>query len=415
MVDVQARIISVGDELLCGRTVDTNSHRLQQWLGRRGVAVIDVQVVADRSRAIAQALERTDAGNLVVITGGLGPTGDDLTVQAISDWAQAPLVVDDAVESHLRARAAERNYPWGPNLIKQTLRPKAVDALINPAGTAPALVGELKGRLLVLLPGVPQEILALWPQVESTLTEKGILAETARFHLRRTVGLSEPELARRTVPLQVAYPDLAWSWWLTRWGVDVQASFNGTPLDDRNYADLGDRLDEALTGHVYTDKFEDLNTVVLDRLRTDGLTIGAAESCTGGMIGASLTDQPGSSAVFKGSIVAYANTAKTALLNVPRQILDDEGAVSSAVAEAMAVGARKALDVDLAVSVTGISGPDGGSDEKPVGTTWIGWADASGVWSRKFRFGAYRERNRELTVAAALAGVWRRLSGIAEG
>jgi nicotinamide-nucleotide amidase len=200
---------------------------------------------------------------------------------------------------------------------------------------------------------------------------------------------------------------LAWSWWLTRWGVDVQVT---ALTDDPLPPALAEALDSALGDHVYAEDMTDLNAVVVNALSAKGWTMAVAESCTGGLIGAAITDVEGASAVFNGGALTYANSAKTNVLNVSEGLLAEHGAVSSPVAEAMATGARSLLGCDVALSVTGIAGPDGGSDDKPVGTTCIGLASPHGVWSKRLRFRSFRGRNRELAVSHALDAMRRYLA-----
>jgi len=405
---IKARLIAVGDELLNGRTLDANSHEIQQRLSRRGVVVGGVAVVPDRAAAIATALDATLAGCLVVLTGGLGPTQDDLTAEAVAAWAKVPLREEEAIAAILRARCEARGRPYGPNMVKQGMLPSGLAALPNPEGSAPAMVGDLCDRTLVLLPGVPSEMRVLWPLVEAWLDESGRLGPARPVLLRRTTRLSEPVLDRLTAPLLQEFPGCAWSWWLTRWGVDVQAL---APAGVDAMPDgLAARLDETLGDRVWAREFVDLPAVVLSALRGAGLTVAAAESCTGGLLGAALTDVPGASDAYRGGIVAYADDVKRDLLDVPAALLRDHGAVSGECARAMAAGCRTRCRADTALSVTGVAGPGGGSAAKPVGTVWIGLASAQGTFAGRARFLAHRARNRELAVAAALDALRRHLA-----
>ncbi len=405
---IEARLIAVGDELLNGRTLDANSHEIQQRLSRRGVAVGGVAVVPDRAAAVAAALDATPAGCLVVLTGGLGPTPDDLTAEAVAAWAEVPLREDGAIADILRARCEARGRPYGPNMVKQGLLPRGLAALPNPEGSAPAMVGDLRGRTLVLLPGVPSEMRVLWPLVEAWLDDGGRLGPARPVLLRRTVRLSEPVLDRLTAPLLREFPGCAWSWWLTRWGVDVQAL---APAGRDAMPDgLAAQLDEALGDRVWAREFVDLPAVVLSALRGAGATVATAESCTGGLLGAALTDVPGASDAYRGGIVAYADDIKRNLLDVPAALLRDHGAVSGECAVAMAAGCRARCGADAALSVTGVAGPGGGSAAKPVGTVWIGLASAAGTFAGRARFLAHRARNRELAVAVALDALRRHLA-----
>jgi len=406
VVGRRARIISVGDELLCGRTVDTNAHETQKRLLARGVPVDGVSVVLDDHAAIAAALDAAPRDGLVIVTGGLGPTMDDLTVDAVTAWAGLELRTDAVIEDHLRDLCAARGFPFGPNMEKQTRVPGDFAAVINPAGTAPGLVGEAGGRIVVLLPGVPSEVEALWPGVERELESRGVFGPPAPSVLRRTSGMSEPELARRTEPLRARWPGLTWSWWLTPWGVDVQASAgSGGAVPP----ELAPALDGVLDDRVFAHELIELNQVVQDMLIARGRTVAVAESCTGGLLGAALTDLPGSSEVFLGGALAYANAVKEGLLGVPAAVLEEHGAVSGATAMAMAAGARGLVGADYALSVTGIAGPGGGTEAKPVGTTWIALSGPDGAWTHPFRFRSHRSRNRRLAVGQALDALRRHL------
>ncbi len=404
----EARLIAVGDELLNGRTLDANSHEIQPRLARRGVTVGGVAVVPDRDGAIASALEAAPPGCLVVLTGGLGPTPDDLTAAAVAAWAGVPLVEDGAVAAALRARCEMLGRPYGPNMIKQGLLPRGLSALHNPEGTAPAMVGDLRERTLVLLPGVPTEMRALWPLVESWLADGERLGPARPVLLRRTTRLSEPGVARLTAPMLQEYPDCAWSWWLTRWGVDVQAvAPAGEPALPRG---LASRLDEVLGDRVWAREFVDLPAVVLAALDHAGATVATAESCTGGMLGAAFTDVPGASRAYRGGIVAYADDNKQVLLGVPTDLLREHGAVSGECARVMAANCRIRCRADTALAVTGVAGPGGGSAAKPVGTIWFGLASAAGTFAGRARLFAHRGRNRELAVAVALDALRRHLA-----
>jgi len=396
----RAWLVAVGDELLNGRTVDTNSGFIQRRLVACGVQVDAVQVVPDRVDRIDAALAATPAGALVILTGGLGPTRDDLTAVAVAAWAGVTMTETRSVADHLRALCAANDFPYRENMIKQGMLPDGFEALINPMGTAPAMVGEARGRTLVLLPGVPQEIRALWPLVADRLEQQGLLGASLPSVLLRTARFSEPGLARATESLRVEYPGLDWSWWLTRWGVDVQAVVSDgadalpAGLADRLAADLGDR--------VYARDFRGLNEVVQADLIGAGRTVAVAESCTGGLLGAALTEMAGSSACFVGGALTYSNEIKVAALGVSPATLATHGAVSLDTAREMAVGCRDRFGSDYALSITGIAGPDGGTPDKPVGTVCLGLAAVDGVFTGRYRLGPHRYRNRELSVAFAL-------------
>lgn len=396
----RAWLVAVGDELLNGRTVDTNSGFLQRRLAAHGVPVDAVQVVPDRADRIDAALTAAPAGALVILTGGLGPTRDDLTAEAVAAWGGVAMTETVSVADHLRAICAANGFPYHENMIKQGLLPNGFEALINPLGTAPAMVGDARGRALVLLPGVPQEIRALWPLVVDRLGERGLLGAALPSVLMRTVRFSEPGLARATESLRARHTDLDWSWWLTRWGVDVQvvASDDADALP----AGLADKLAADLGDHVYARDLRGLNEVVQTDLIAAGRTVAVAESCTGGLLGAALTETAGSSACFVGGALTYSNEIKIGALGVSPATLAAHGAVSLETAREMAAGCRDRFGSDYALSITGVAGPDGGTPDKPVGTVCLGLAAEDGVFAGCYRFGPHRYRNRELSVAFAL-------------
>jgi nicotinamide-nucleotide amidase len=402
-----ARIVAVGDELLLGRTSDTNATRIQRALVPRGVVVRDVLDVGDDPRAIASALARTDPGDLVLVCGGLGSTADDLTREAVAAWAGVPLLHHEAAAAAIALRRRERGLPPVPAGDRSALVPAGLEPVANPVGTAPGLVGRLGGRRLALLPGVPEELQALLPAVIAALERLGGLPAPGPSLLRRTAQLAELPVARLTEPVRDRFAGLRWSWWLVEWGVDIHVS--GDAADEADLAAAGQALDDLLGDAVYAREPVALPRVVLDLLLGRGETVAVAESCTGGLIGAALTAEPGSSAALRGGVIAYADAVKLAALGVAAGTLARDGAVSGAVAEAMARGVREHLGADWAVAATGIAGPDGGTELKPVGTTWLAVAGPAGAWSGGFRYSGDRDRNRRLAVAGALDALRRAL------
>ncbi len=429
--DLPIRLIAVGDELLEGRQQDTNSRDVQGALGRRGLAASGVQVVPDRLEAIGAALRATDAPGLVLVYGGLGSTDDDLTREAVAAWAGVALTTDRALQSRLEERWRARGLSDVSGALRQAQKPAGMTALPNPVGSAPGLVGYLAGRTVVLLPGVPSELRALLPAVLDWLEAIGVLPRRRGSLLLRTAQIPELALQRKCEPVRQAYPELLWSWWQTPWGVDVRlalppgctetesASAAERPAATRErsaaagdrLAVAGDELAAVLGPLVYTRETKDLNLIVQELMLERAATLSVAESCTAGLLAARLTDHDGSSGYFRGGVVAYADAVKQKQLGVPASLLEAAGAVSKPVAEAMASGCRDRLGTDFAVAITGISGPGGGTEEKPVGTTWIAVATPAAVFCDCFRFPGTRRRNRRLTVAIALDILRRILQG----
>ena len=411
MIDVTANpphaisIIAIGDELLEGRTSDTNSRHIERALGGHAVQVGLIQVVPDRDEDINRALDRTRPGELVFISGGLGSTPDDLTRDVVARWGGVALVSDGGVRRHLERRWRKRGLKTSPGAARQSEVPEGLTALVNPVGSAPGLVGPLRERTLVLLPGVPQELTGLLPLAVAWLDERGILPPARPVLLWRTAQIAELALVGRLEGVTTAHKDLDWSWWLTDWGVDVRVA--GTGTGDPKAVE--DQVSERLGHHVYARSMVSLPEVVQAAMLEAGRTLSVAESCTAGMIGARLTDASGSSGFFRGGILAYADEVKASQLGVDPAVLAGRGAVSRETVEQMAAGCRERLGTDYAVAVSGISGPGGGTEDKPVGTTWIAVAGKRTVHAHRYRFPADRERNRLLTVAAAVDSVRRLL------
>ncbi len=401
------RLIAVGDELLGGRTSDTNSTAVQRVLG---VPAQGIQVVGDQQPAIVAALAATEPGALVLVYGGLGSTPDDLTREAVAAWAGVPLDHDDVLAAELAERHRRRGFATCPATFKQAQIPRGLAPVRNPVGSAPGLVGELAGRWLAVLPGVPAELRGLLPLVRERLATAGVLPAPPPARLWRVAQLAEMPVARLCEPVRERHPQLGWSWWLVPWGVDVQIS--AAAGDEAALDAAAAELDDILAERVYAHDMVALPRVVLDMLIARRQTVAVAESCTGGLLGAALTGESGSSAAFLGGVLTYANAAKHQLAGVDETLLAAHGAVSREVAAAMARGARERLGADHALAVTGIAGPDGGTAAKPVGTTWIALAGPAGVEVGCYRFTADRPRNRDLAVNAALDALRRSLAGL---
>lgn len=405
-------IVTIGNELLLGQTVDANSAWLGQRLAAAGIRVVRRTTVGDDAAAIrdavGQALERTGA---VLCTGGLGPTRDDLTKAAVADLFGRPLRLDDALLGRLRQRFQERGREMPGINRSQAEIPQGAVVFPNPHGTAAGLaLADRAGRFTVLLPGVPQEMRALtdghvlpwlrarWPQLGQPILHRVV----------RTTGIPESALAEEIEDLVEALP-LTIAFLPGTTGVDLRLTSPGmlaAAEAERAFDAAESALRERLGAHVYGRDDQDLADATARSLRKRSLTLALAESCTGGLIAKRLTDRPGASAFLHGAIVAYANEAKAALLGVNRSTLETYGAVSGEASREMAEGARRMFDADTAVAVTGIAGPDGGTPEKPVGTVWISAAVGPRFETRRFRFGGDREEIRECAAQATLALLW---------
>jgi nicotinamide-nucleotide amidase len=415
---MRAEIIAVGSELLTPDRLDTNSLFLTAELNRLGFRVIHKEVVGDAPdemrSSFRQAIERSD---VIVASGGLGPTSDDLTRETVAELLGRKLRRDDAILRHVqeRFRRLGRNMP--EINARQAMVPEGATVLPNPAGTAPGLWFEADGRIVILLPGVPKELRALFEtEVRPRLAK---IAPRERLFTRdlRIIGLPESEVEQRVSPLYALYPEIE---------MTILATFGGIQLHPRVWCSDGAKaeklLDEmtermalALGENLFSMRGESLEQVVARILIDNRATIAVAESCTGGMLAECLTSVPGSSAYFLGGAVCYSNELKTLFAGVPAELIAAKGAVSPEVAVALADGIRKRAGATLGVGVTGIAGPTGGTPEKPVGLVHIAIADDRGPREKAFHYHGDRDRVRQQATLSALDMVRRHFRSSARG
>ncbi len=409
-------LVTIGTELLLGLTVDTNGAEISRALAAQGVRVTRRTSVADRGDEIrdvvADALERTGA---VLTTGGLGPTSDDITKRVVADLFNAPLEFDETIWAGLLARFARLGRKPAESNRSQAEVPRGATVLTNRWGTAPGLWLEGPPGLVIMLPGVPLEMRRLLEhEVVPRLAPRG-RGSVIRSLLVRTSGIPESSLAERMGDVEREIAPLTLAYLPGVEGVDLRLSAWDLAPDEaerRLHAAAG-LLRSRGAENVYAEGESDLAALVLDRARSRGLRLAVAESCTGGLVGARLTEVPGSSDVFVGGVIAYDNALKVDLLGVPEPLLAEHGAVSEPVARAMAEGAARRFGVAAAISVTGVAGPSGGTPEKPVGTVWIGCSLSGTVETRRSVFPGSRQEVRARAAQAALFLVYRRLSAAA--
>jgi nicotinamide-nucleotide amidase len=370
-------IVTIGTELLLGQTIDTNAAYLARALAAIGARVTRKTSVGDAPDAIGSAVaDGLARAGFVVTTGGLGPTRDDLTKQVVAGLFGRPLVTDQAYLARLeeRWRRMGRSGTMPEANRTQAEHPEGAEPLPNPRGTAPGLWLEDPRGVVVMLPGVPHELQALAdaelvPRLAARITGAGV----TRSRMLRTTGVPESRLADRLGSLEVRLAPATLAYLPTLDGVDLRLTAWTLPAEraDELLARGVDLLREALGNDVYGEGDADLAAVVLDEARRAGVRLAVAESCTGGLVGGRLTAVPGSSDVFVGGVIAYANSVKSEQLGVPAVLLEVEGAVSEAAVRAMADGVRARLGAEAAIAVSGIAGPDGGTADKPVGTVWL--------------------------------------------
>ena len=402
-----AEVLCIGTELLLGNITNGNARWIAEQLASLGIAHFRQEVVGDNRERVIQAV-REAAGRcrVLITTGGLGPTPDDLTTEAIAAAFGARLVEHPEVWADIQAKAAGRGRACSPSTRKQALLPEGAAVLPNPTGTAPGMIWTpVPGFTVLTFPGVPSEMRAMWQATAAPwLQQEGVAQGVFASRMLRFWGVSEAALAE----------DLAD--WLARENPTVAPYAGAGEVKLRITARAESRQAakallepveaelRARTGRAcYGVDEQNLAAVVLELLRERGQTLAVAESCTGGGIGAALAAVPGASDVFLGGVIAYANAVKQALLGVPADALDTHGAVSDPVARAMAEGARRVTGADWAIAVTGIAGPGGGSEQKPVGLVHIAVAGPEDTASEGVRLGSSRGRHWIQTLTAGEA------------
>lgn len=389
-----AWIISIGTELTLGQSVDTNAVWLSAQLAKLGVRCTQRVTLPDELRACVQAFQQASATcDVVLITGGLGPTADDLTREALAQAAGAELASHAGSLEQIKAFFAQRGREMPPANAVQALFPSGAEPIANPTGTAPGIHMRLGSAEVFALPGVPSE---MKPMFERDVAPRlgGGDGLTLRSVVLRCHGLGESEIGQRLADLMVRgrNPEVGTTAEQGMVGVRINSSGPG-PDVDRMLGEVERLVRERLGDHVYGRDDETLAQAVGELLRRQGATLATAESCTGGWIGKLLTDAAGSSDYYLGGVVAYADKLKQVLLDVPEEALRRHGAVSDVVAKAMAEGARGRFAADYALSVTGVAGPGGGSVEKPVGSVFIGLATPTLTRAHKRNFGADSPRD----------------------
>ena len=407
----RVNLVCIGDELLDGRTREGNGFWLGGWLRRAGHRLGRVTMVADDSTAIATAVAGAarDA-DLVVTGGGLGPTLDDITRDAVAELTGDTLVADSASEERLRAKFARLRRPMADINLRQTVFPARSRVVPNPVGTADCFVATLGETPILVLPGVPFEFETVAEQELPNLLPP---AAPRRFITRRTAGIGESDLARRmeVVPCP---KEVHVTWCASNPYVEVELSADAEQSETlERYAEAALKpLAPWLLPADDDGRSRSVAVAALEALRRHGWRVTTAESCTGGAIAKELTEVAGSSDAFACGVVTYSNRSKSELLGVQRSLIESEGAVSSKVATDMAEGARDRLGGEVSIAVTGIAGPGGGSDAKPVGTVYVAVSTPSEGWLMKLSLGRSRSRRqiRETTTVAALRLLERVLS-----
>ncbi len=376
MSQLRAGIVVTGTEVLTGRIADRNGPWVSERLAELGVDVAHILVVGDRPDDLEAALRfmAAEGMDLVVTSGGLGPTADDLTAEVVASFTGRELVLDEETEEKIATilRGFARRFNFDPEAVREANRKQAMIPAgatpLDPVGTAPGLVVPADGHVVVVLPGPPRELQPMWPAALATEPLRELLQRASPLHgyTLRMFGVPESEIAKSLREIEaegVALPEVEITTCLRRGEIEIDVRYRGEATSTAEAVRGG--LAERHERHLFSLDGETIDSQVARLL--EGRRLGLAESCSGGLLAARITDLPGASAYMAGGVVPYSNEAKAGLLGVDPGLIEEVGAVSAEVAEAMATGALQRFEADVAVAITGIAGPDGGSEEKPVG------------------------------------------------
>ncbi len=392
---IKAELITIGDEILIGQIIDTNSTWIAQQLIELGIDIWQIRSISDKKEDIIDALDSSKA-DLIIITGGLGPTNDDLTKNTLAEYFNKALFFDENIYKHINKLLVGRGVIVNELNKEQALLPEDTLILENKSGTASGMWFTKGEKQYISLPGVPFEMKGIMndevlPRLKKEYKTASIIHKTIM-----TQGVPESMLAMKIKEWEDNLPQSIKLAYLPRPGI-VRLRLSATGNDKNKVKNIIEeqieKINQIIPDSIYGYDEIALEKVVGDMLKEQGATISTAESCTGGQISALVTSIPGSSAYYMGSIISYNNDAKHKLLNVPNSTIEINGAVSKDVVEYMSNSVREKFDTKYAISISGIAGPDGGTKEKPVGTTWISISSKDKTVSKQFLFGEHRGRN----------------------
>jgi nicotinamide-nucleotide amidase len=397
---MKAGIICIGDELLIGQTVNTNAAWLGQELGKFGISVYKSTTIRDLKEDILQTVEEyINEADFIIVTGGLGPTNDDITKETLTEYFGTTLELNEQVSERVRVFFEKRGKEMLDSNIQQAMLPKDALILDNLHGTASGMWFQKNGKILVSLPGVPYEMKALiteevLPRIKASFGIEGSYHQTLMLQ-----GIGESFLAEIIEDWERrVYADGLHLAYLPSTGlIKLRLTSEKGAKEAGRINSYFDELRKEMPQFVYGMNEETIFDAVGDLLKSKNATLGTIESCTGGGIASSFIQKSGSSKFFQGSLITYSNALKHKLAHVSNETLEQFGAVSEEVAKEMALGGQKVLNVDYTIAVTGIAGPEGGSEQKPVGTVWIAIATPKEVFTEHYLFGEHRGRNIEKT------------------
>jgi len=410
---MRAEIITIGDELLIGQVVDTNSAWMAEKLNEQGIELYQITSVHDDREHIINALnEAFGRADLVLTTGGLGPTKDDITKHVLCEYFGSHLIEDKRVRAHIYELYKERPDVLNRLTATQWLVPECAQILENRVGSAPLMVFHKGDKILASMPGVPYEMkIAMEEQILPYILELKIKNEKLKI-IHKTLqvtGIPESSLAILLEEYENTKPEYLHLAYLPKDGIiRLRLSSYGEATEEE-MQDWFERLKGLVSDYLIADTDEPLEVIVGNLLKARGATIATAESCTGGKLAALLNKHAGSSAFYWGSVISYDNSVKEHLLGVPQEMIKTYGVVSEEVVRVMAESVRKQIGTDYAIATSGIAGPTGGSKEKPVGTVWMAWATPEGTTAECFHLGKLREQITDRACTKALVGMIKRL------
>ncbi len=408
---MRAEIITIGDELLIGQVVDTNSAWIAERLNEQGIELYQVTSVHDEREHIIAALDEAfNRADIVLTTGGLGPTKDDITKHVLCEYFGTHLIEDARVREHIMQLYSARPDVLNRLTATQWQVPECAEILENRVGSAPLMIFHKGPKILASMPGVPYEMkIAMEEQILPYIGRQ----RTQIIHKTLQVtGIPESSLAILLEDFENSLPSSVHLAYLPKDGIiRLRLSAYGDETEEEMEALFAD-LKQRVADYCIADTDEPIEVLVGNKLKALGKTIATAESCTGGKLAALLNKHAGSSAFYWGSIISYDNSVKEHLLGVPAEMIKTHGVVSEEVVIEMANAVRKQIGADYSIATSGIAGPSGGTKEKPVGTVWIAWATPQGTTAECFQLGKLREQVTDRACTKALIGMWERIRGL---
>ena len=413
-MEVYAEVITIGDELLIGQVVDTNSAWLGRTLNQSGILIKQITSVSDSREHIIEAIEQARLrADILILTGGLGPTRDDLTKETLTDYFSDTLIVDAQALEHVRGIFSKRNLPLLDINEQQALLPSKCIPIYNDRGTAPGMWFEDKGQVIVSLPGVPYEMKSMIERFVIPRIQEKFNLPFIRHLTILTAGIGESFLSKKIESVELGLPPHIKLAYLPNFNT-VRLRFSAIGTDpkqlDSELESITQKIKEIIPDHISSTKDVQLQQVISELLLKENATISTAESCTGGYLSHLITSIAGSSRYYKGSVISYANEVKAEILDVREQDLMDFGAVSEPVVKAMAEGVKKYLKTEFTIATSGIAGPDGGTEDKPVGTVWIAVSGPNRTIAEKFLLYGGREQIIQRTAMIGLDMLRKELS-----